>query len=216
MAVDVSAEGNGRVAMIMHDQQVRDAYSSFPSFLRDLIRANESNELLACLQTPGPVLELKALVPAEPPQPRAARNSPALPVGDKALVVRTDFSDDAAWVALRAKLQHAEADSAADVEFVDDRALAGVTAEQFRSLLPPGRHVSFGFLADRAAMAEPDHPILAVGLSKRKSKTFRVAAAALGEVEGNLSLGNMDFAEFLKALDADGVFRGAASESGPQ
>jgi hypothetical protein len=211
IAVDVSAGSGGRVVMITHDGQVRGAYSSIEEFLRDLIRANDTNELLACVKTPGAVLQLEPIVQAKKPKARAGSNAPTLPASDKAPLVRTDFSDDAAWDALVAKLKGLEGEFSADLEVVSDRTFEGVTPERFRSILPPQSDQSFGFLVDRTALVEPGNPILAVDLSKRTPKVFRVAAAAIGEVESNLSLANMDFKEFLRGLDADGVFRGSAS-----
>ena len=37
---------------------------------------------------------------------------------------------------------------------------------------------------------------------------FRVLPAELWSVENNVALANIDFAEFVSALDSDGVFRG--------
>jgi hypothetical protein len=210
VAIDVSADGHGRVVTIAADRQVREAYPSFEAFLRDLIRANETDELLACIKTPGPVLALEPLAPPTATKARARAGAATLPATGKTPIVRTDFSDDAAWDALWAELSTPADELAADLEFVSDRAFAGVTPETFRSFLPPDGEISHGFLVDRAALTQPDHPVLAVDLSKRKPRTFRVAAAALAEVDGNLSLGNMGFAEFLTALDPDGVFRGSA------
>ena len=39
-------------------------------------------------------------------------------------------------------------------------------------------------------------------------RTFRVIPSEMWSVENNLSIANMDFAEFADAVDEDGVFRG--------
>jgi hypothetical protein len=210
VAVDVSADGHGRVVTVAADRQVREAYTSFEEFLRDLIRANEADGLLTCITTPGPVLALEPLAQPKATKPRTRAGAVTLPATGKTPIVRTDFSDDAAWDALRAELSNPADEMAADLEFVSDRAFAGVTPETFRSFLPPDGEVSHGFLVDRAALTQPGRPVLAVDLSRRTPSTFRVAAAALAEVDGNLSLGNLAFAEFLTALGPDGVFRGSA------
>ncbi|HEY1683600.1 MAG TPA: hypothetical protein VGG19_02460 [Tepidisphaeraceae bacterium] len=57
-------------------------------------------------------------------------------------------------------------------------------------------------------MRQADHPILVVELSKKRHLTFRVIPEALNEVENNLSMANMDFEEFVDAVDQSRVFRG--------
>ena len=76
------------------------------------------------------------------------------------------------------------------------------------------------FVADEAALRDPELAILAVELAVADGddvveesagalpRTFRVVPRAVWSVENNLSIGNLDFADFLASLDADGVFRG--------
>jgi len=213
LALDVTPEGNGRIVLIgANEKQVRLAYASFEEFLRDLIRANESNEVLSCVTSPGELLELEPIIVVKKPKPKTGKT---IPVTNKSFVLRTDFSDDSAWEALKAKLHRTDDELSPDLDFISDPAFADLMPETLRSALPEDSDHSYGLIADRAALMEKDNPVLAVDLSKKKVKILRVSAEALAEVENNLSVGNMDFREFAKAVDEDGVFRGfRESESG--
>ena len=47
-----------------------------------------------------------------------------------------------------------------------------------------------------------------VDLWREPGREFRAVPAAVQAVENNLSIANMDFAEFAGAVDEDGIFRG--------
>ncbi|MFJ9352146.1 DUF6924 domain-containing protein [Streptomyces sp. NPDC101237] len=144
----------------------------------------------------------------------------SLPQTEKTLLIRTDFSDPAAWQALRtAATTPNEEDFVANVHIVDDPAYSDLTTEEIVSLAPPG-----GFLmivADRTALTEPGMPLLAVqpfdeddeaggdtAEGEQGHDELRVAVVGLSEIENNISIGNMDWEEFVDAADEDGVFRG--------
>ncbi|MFF0836728.1 MULTISPECIES: DUF6924 domain-containing protein [unclassified Streptomyces] len=125
------------------------------------------------------------------------------------LVLRTDFSDDGAWDAVRAALDAADgychATYVSELRFacvgvralVDEEAAADEEAQII--------HV---FLADAATMGDTHHPLLAVDLSDEPGRTFRLPAQWFPDVSANLSIANMDFAEFADAADESGTFRG--------
>ena len=131
-----------------------------------------------------------------------------IPLSENTLVLRTDFSDEAAWKALCAALQNPDDDFNPSLDFVSDRAYDGVTADQLPSFLPEDSSISFAFLVDRNAITHPDHPILVIDLHDKPRRTFRVTPSALGDVANNLSIANMGFEEFADAVDQDGIFRG--------
>jgi hypothetical protein len=64
------------------------------------------------------------------------------------------------------------------------------------------------FVVDRTALSHGDQPILVMDLYAEPGRTFRVIPSEMWSVENNLSLANMDFAEFADSTDADGIFRG--------
>lgn len=134
---------------------------------------------------------------------------PKLPEYDCSLVIRTDFSNDAAWEELCTAIQapQTEHQFRASVECISDKACSGLTQEMVASMLPPGSQRSFVFLADSDAISQPDYPMLVVDLLTEPGRTFRVNPAEAWSVENNLRLANMDFAEFADAVDPDGVFR---------
>jgi hypothetical protein len=131
-----------------------------------------------------------------------------LPNTEHSLVLRTGFSDKAAWDSLSAAIRTPVGEFRADVECVSDPEHDGLTAEQLVGLNPQGTGHTYAFLVDRTALEHPEHPILVVDLSDEPGRTFRVIPSEMWGVENNLLLASMDFAEFADAVDQDGVFRG--------
>lgn len=130
-----------------------------------------------------------------------------LPETDDALVLRTDFSDDAAWESLCAAVRAPVGEFRAYVTCVSDRAYDGLTVERLLALAPPGGGRTFAFVADRLALTHPERPLLVVDLAAERGRTFRVIPSAAWGVENNLSLANLDFRDFADAVDPDGIFR---------
>ena len=134
-----------------------------------------------------------------------------IPATKSSLILRTDFSDEAAWGALCAAVREAaNGEFAADVELVSDPEFAGLEAAQLPAAPTDDPERAFAFLVDREALTHPDHPILVVDLWDEPGRAFRVIPEALWSVENNLALANMDFGEFADAVERDGIFRGFA------
>lgn len=66
----------------------------------------------------------------------------------------------------------------------------------------------FVFIADERAMQSPDHPLLACSRIPSERPRFRVAVDHLWGPENNLTLYNMDWADYVDAVQPDGVYRG--------
>ena len=135
-----------------------------------------------------------------------------IPETKNATVLRTDFSDDAAWAALCADIQAPVGEFRAYVDCVSDPAFDGLTIEQVRARVPAASQRTFMFVADSMTFAHPEHPIVVLDLYTEPGRTFRVIPSEMWGVENNLSIANMDFAEFAEAADADGIFRGFTQE----
>jgi hypothetical protein len=132
-----------------------------------------------------------------------------LPKTENAMVLRTDFADDAAWDALRAAIREpSEEGYRASVDCVSDPAYAGLTVGQLVALSSKGSGRNFAFVADRPTFTDPERPVLVVDLHAEPGRTFRVIPREMWGVENNLSLDNMDFHEFADDADPDVVFRG--------
>ena len=131
-----------------------------------------------------------------------------IPETDDSLVLRTDFTDDVAWEAICAAIQKPVGEFRAYVEFLSDPEYHGITLEQLLSLIPQGSDHTFIFIVDQITLSQPDNPILVVDLIREPGRTFRVIPSEMWGVENNLSIANMDFEEFVDAVDEDGVFRG--------
>jgi hypothetical protein len=132
-----------------------------------------------------------------------------LPKADNSLLLRTDFSDDAAWAALCDAVQvPSEEGFQARVDCISDPAYDGLTVEQLVGLAPKGGDHTFLFIADRIALTGAEWPVLVVDLYDEPGRTFRVIPREMWGVENNLSIANMDYYEFADSVDPDGVFRG--------
>lgn len=134
---------------------------------------------------------------------------PTLPPSESSLLVRTDFTDDAAWSALRTAVTTESDDGfLPDLEVVDDRAWDGASVEDVRdAALATGVDSVVLFVADGPALAG-ELPVLVVDLHEDPPPPFRCVARKLWSVENNLGLANMDWHEFVDASDEDGVYRG--------
>jgi hypothetical protein len=129
------------------------------------------------------------------------------------VLVRTWFGDDSAWESLVLEVQTPSDEGfLANVAVVNDPAFEGLNAEALRTRQTGGAIVSF--IADETTLVSAGHPILAVWVLPRRDddrrdlRPFRVVLAALWSVENNINLGNMDWADFTRSVDGDGVFHG--------
>ncbi|MDX2563270.1 hypothetical protein PV371_26930 [Streptomyces sp. TX20-6-3] len=125
------------------------------------------------------------------------------------LVLRTDFRDEEAWDAVRAAL-----DAAGDhphATYVSELRHAGVEVPALlaeEAAADEDEQIVHVFLADAVTMKDPGHPLLAVDLSDEPGRTFRVPTRWFPDISANLSIANMDFAEFADAADGSGTFHG--------
>jgi hypothetical protein len=139
----------------------------------------------------------------------------SLPPALETLLVRTDFSDEAAWQRLRTVVTTPDEEHGflASLHIVDDSAYRDLAAEQVVALAPAEENLLI--VADQPALTGTEMPLLALCLSgddgdggEPGCDELRVAAQQLWSIENNISLANMDWEEFVAAADDDGVFRG--------
>lgn len=124
------------------------------------------------------------------------------------LVMRTDFTDDMAWEALKAAL---EASHSSGATYVSDPAYAGVSVQTLvaaDAAAADEEKLTYLFLADATTMTGDERSLLAVDLYEEPGRTFRLPPRWYGDVSANLSIANMDFADFADAADESGTFRG--------
>jgi uncharacterized protein DUF6924 len=126
------------------------------------------------------------------------------------LVLRTDFSDDAAWEAVQTAV--ASSSEYPCATFVSDPAYAGVDVQALidaDSRAEEDDKVTYLFIADALTMAEGEHPLLAVDLWEEPGRTFRVTPRWFADVSANLCIANLSFYDFADAADASGTYRGS-------
>lgn len=149
-------------------------------------------------------------------------------------VVRTDFTGNDTWEAVKRLISALQKDPLSEMEFqanvrfVEEPSFANLSGEQVVHALPDGYPGFFVFLQDRETSKSREHSLLVVGFSPRGDdpsllerspsqapnsdiQTFRAVPAAIQAIENNLSIGNMDFKDFAGSVDSDGVFRGFKS-----
>jgi len=136
-----------------------------------------------------------------------------LPLTNASPVLRTDFSNQTTWEAICNEIQQPSSEGfLARVEFIDDRAFDGLSKQQVLAAVPKNYPHTFIVIVDRTAMSNDEHPLLVVnlydGLGSQVGDEFRAVPSAIHAIENNLSIANVDFAEFAGAVDGTGVFRG--------
>ncbi|MEU7655718.1 hypothetical protein AB0C42_29275 [Micromonospora taraxaci] len=125
------------------------------------------------------------------------------------LVLRTDFTDDAAWASVMVAVRSWEGGDSAT--FASDPTYAGVSPQELVDAGNAASHddkLTYLFLADATTMADVEGPLLALDLADEPGRTFRVPPRWYADVSTNLTIANMDFSEFADAVDESGTYRG--------
>jgi hypothetical protein len=134
------------------------------------------------------------------PQPRVGTS----------LVLRTDFSDDQAWEALKAAInaedEHGEATFVSDPAYDDVTVQSLIDADVAAADVAKLYHV---FVADAVAMTGGEHALLAVDLFSAPYERVRVAPSGFAEVSANLTIANLDVADFADESDPEWIYRGS-------
>lgn len=130
-----------------------------------------------------------------------------LPLSDHALVIRTDFSNQAAWDAIKAIIARPVDGFYAYVHYVDDPEYDRLTREQLLELFR-NYNQTYAMVVDDVTVSSSDYPILIVDMFEGSGAEFRAIPSTIQSVENNLSIANMDFEDFANAVDETGVFRG--------
>ncbi|MEV6534089.1 hypothetical protein AB0M86_31555 [Streptomyces sp. NPDC051639] len=143
---------------------------------------------------------------------------------DAALIIRTDYSDEQAWAAVKAELMRpwGDGDFEPYVHIADDPQWAGCTSAQILSAVSVDEELSVVFLADRHSMGDGLITLLAVAVLAREECSdedfeadggeFRTVPAGVHEMHANLMIANLSFGDFKEAAveDSQGTFQGFA------
>lgn len=131
-----------------------------------------------------------------------------LPVSNCTLLIRTDFSDEDAWLRARYAASHVTQEGfQAFFQIVDDPKFSDADPADLAAEAKANKHGLLLVIADLRTMSDPEMPFLCV-CPRVAGGQFRVVPDHLWSAENNLSLANMDCEEFIAAVDTDGVFRG--------
>ncbi|MFE4933453.1 DUF6924 domain-containing protein [Streptomyces sp. NPDC056647] len=144
---------------------------------------------------------------------------------DAALIIRTDYSDEQAWAAVKAELMRpwGDGDFESYVHIADDPKWAGYTSAQIPSAALADEELSVVFLADCDSMGDGPITLLAVAMSAREEcdsdeefeadgGEFRTVPAGVHEMHANLMIANLSFGDFKEAAEDEpqGTFQGFA------
>jgi hypothetical protein len=125
------------------------------------------------------------------------------------LVLRTDFTNDAAREAIKTAVDsyddHHHATYVSDPAYADADVHALVEIDSAAS---DDEKVTYLFMADAASMADPDQRLLAIDLYTEPGRTFRVRPAQFRDISANLCIANINFDEFADHVDDGGTYRG--------
>lgn len=134
----------------------------------------------------------------------------SLPLGIHPAVLRTDFTDDDAWMSLQTAVQQPSSEGfEANVEFIDDPSVDGMDTHALRAAIPSSYHHTFLIVADRETFATAAHHLLVLDVHSGGTDEFRTDPAGVQAIENNLAIANMDFRDFAAAAQsAGGVFTG--------
>ena len=131
-----------------------------------------------------------------------------LPETKDAIVLRVDFSNNEAWESIKLAIVKPVGEFQAYVNFVSDPDFNGVDLKELLAMQVESPYRSFMFVVDQTTLSHPGRPILVIDLVTEPGHSFRVIPSEMWGVENNLSIGNIDFAEFANHADSDGIFRG--------
>lgn len=129
-------------------------------------------------------------------------------------LIRTDFSSADAWE--QACVSAAESVEQPDgqvfrasLDPLQNKEFHGKSVKELVALATrAGYQGSVLFVADSTTMTDPERSLLVIDLWDEPGRTFRVVPGEMWAVENNLSIANMDFADFADSVDPDGTFRG--------
>jgi hypothetical protein len=124
------------------------------------------------------------------------------------VVIRADFSDDAAWQNVWESITAPVGTYKANLIPVENREYDGLTPERLLTIMPKDSRHTFMFIVDRTTLVGPEHPVLVVDVAEQPGRTFKVIPREMWSVQNNLKLANMDWEDFSESADPDGVFRG--------
>ncbi|MEZ0109633.1 hypothetical protein ABH920_003647 [Catenulispora sp. EB89] len=127
-----------------------------------------------------------------------------------ALLIRTDFSDDDAWLAVIAAVRAPTVEGfTAHIDICEDRAFADLPPDRLTAHLPNRHRHSVLFVVDAVTIRNPEHPLVAIGLDVTQPPvaTLRIIPSAVQMIENNLTSTKMWFQDFVVQADPDGVLR---------
>jgi hypothetical protein len=131
-----------------------------------------------------------------------------LPNSAKPIILRTDFSNPAAWEKACEEIRKPYGKHDVGVEFLEHPEYQGVTKEQLVRLIPEKYEHDLIVVFDGRTAADPKLPLLVFDPVEEPGQSFRAYPPHIFTIETNLLVGNISFYEFERMLDEDGIYCG--------
>jgi hypothetical protein len=123
---------------------------------------------------------------------------------DHSPLLRTDFTDEAAWRALLAEIDTSW------LTVMPDPAHEGLSVPELLALIPEGSAYPALVVADQETFSAQERTLLLVDVQEQPGRTFRAAVPdAFDSALGNLAIQNQSFDDYLDSgsLGPDGIYR---------
>ena len=136
-----------------------------------------------------------------------------LPQTQDSPIIRTDFDNEDAWKTVCELVRRPVPDGFGEeffayVTFVENSAFRDLSEQELLERVPDDYGHSFLMIVDKVTLGSAEYPILVMDLYDERGRSFRAIPVQIQGIQNNLSIANMDFAEFADSAGADGVFRG--------
>lgn len=139
-----------------------------------------------------------------------------LPLTYAPALLRVDFADDAVWNAVRDAVFAPSAPGDSHLTVIEDRAFEALELAGLAEA-PKNYEERVLIVFDEQCRLHPENPLLIIDWlaetdesdeERYLPRSLRAVPGQVQTVEVNLTLANMDFDDFAKRTDADGIFRG--------
>ncbi|GAB3451575.1 hypothetical protein GCM10027570_28570 [Streptomonospora sediminis] len=137
---------------------------------------------------------------------------------DHTPIVRTDFSDEAAWQAAWQDIMlprtYWDDGVVLDASLVAEPEFAGWTGKELAAALASQDEHALVLVVDAETLASPEHPVLVVEIDPDldEARSFRAIPHALLDAVIQLSIANMDWEDFSESAGPDGVLRTSTAD----
>ncbi|MFT3704366.1 MAG: hypothetical protein QM802_18500 [Agriterribacter sp.] len=131
-----------------------------------------------------------------------------LPYAEFGLIIRTDFSKESKWEIICNEINDSGNMFETYALFINDIKFQNLDEEKLPKFDSNNSLHTFILLVDEICSSHADHPLKYIDLADNFGSYFRIIPSEVWGVTASLSVANLDFSEYVRHLDNDGIFRG--------